>query len=55
MLKRHLAKANIKAHEDSFSLSSVKYFRSCGQYELERTMSLYLTAEQAKSFQGNRS
>ena len=38
MLKRYLAKANIRADEDNFIFRSVNYFRSGGQYKLKRTM-----------------
>ena len=38
MLKRYLAKANIRADEDHFIFRSLNYFRSCRQYKLKRTM-----------------
>ena len=38
MLKRYLAKANIRADEDNFIFRSLNYFRSCRQYKLKRTM-----------------
>ena len=37
MLKRYLAKANIRADEDNFIFRSLNYFRSCSQYKLKRT------------------
>ena len=37
MLKRYLAKANIRADEDNFIFRSLNYFRSSRQYKLKRT------------------
>ena len=37
MLKRYLAKANIRADEDNFIFRSLNYFRSCRQCKLKRT------------------
>ena len=53
MIKRYLAKANIRADEDNFIFRSLNYFRFCRQYKLKRTMkplSYVYTAEQGKSF-----